>query len=114
MDLSYPAEAETFRKEIRGWLEDNLPQGWFDEGFEMSPDQKKQFNEEWPQKLYEGGWICATWPTEYPSATSALTSDGLPPYLATYSCTICWLAGLESGRWCRAGSRSSWGASVTR
>jgi alkylation response protein AidB-like acyl-CoA dehydrogenase len=65
MDLTYPPEAETFRKEIRGWLEDNLPQGWFDEGFEMSPDEKKQFNEAWPQKLYEGGWICASWPPEY-------------------------------------------------
>jgi len=65
MDLTYPSEAETFRKEIRGWLEDNLPQGWFDEGFEMSPEDKKQFNEAWPHKLYEGGWICASWPTEY-------------------------------------------------
>ena len=31
MDLSYPAEAEAFRVEIRGWLEDNLPKGWFDD-----------------------------------------------------------------------------------
>ena len=30
MDLSYPPEAETFRAEIRTWLEDNLPAGWFD------------------------------------------------------------------------------------
>jgi len=37
MDLNYPAEAETFRVEIRQWLEDNLPDGWFDEGFELSP-----------------------------------------------------------------------------
>ncbi len=65
MDLSYPPEAETFRTEIRGWLEENLPDGWFDEGFEMAPDEKKQFNEEWTQKLFDGGWICATWPVEY-------------------------------------------------
>ena len=25
MDLTYPPEAEEFRKEIRAWLEDNLP-----------------------------------------------------------------------------------------
>jgi len=65
MDLTYPPEAETFRKEIRGWLEENLPAGWFDEGFEMTADEKKAFNEGWPAKLFAGGWICAAWPTEY-------------------------------------------------
>ncbi|MGB3056398.1 MAG: acyl-CoA dehydrogenase family protein [Acidimicrobiales bacterium] len=65
MDLSYPAEAEEFRIEIRAWLEENLPAGWFDEGFEISPDDTKKFNEEWPSKLFAGGWICASWPTEY-------------------------------------------------
>ena len=65
MDLTYPPEAEAFRVEIRAWLVEHLPAGWFDEGFEMSPDEKKQFNEAWPQRLYEGGWICASWPPEY-------------------------------------------------
>ncbi|MEZ5238418.1 MAG: acyl-CoA dehydrogenase family protein [Microthrixaceae bacterium] len=65
MDLSYPPEAEEFRTEIRTWLEDNLPEGWFDEGFEMDPEEKKRFNEQWTHKLHEGGWICATWPEEY-------------------------------------------------
>jgi alkylation response protein AidB-like acyl-CoA dehydrogenase len=65
MDLTYPADAEQFRKEIRTWLEDNLPDGWLDDGFEMTEEQRKRFNVEWPQKLFEGGWICATWPQEY-------------------------------------------------
>ena len=65
MDLSYSPEAEVFRTEIRSWLTDNLPTGWFDEGFQMSGDARKKFNEEWPEKLFGGGWICATWPTEY-------------------------------------------------
>ncbi|MEZ5215409.1 MAG: acyl-CoA dehydrogenase family protein [Ilumatobacteraceae bacterium] len=65
MDLSYPDDAEQFRAEIRGWLEANLPAGWFDDGFELSDEDRKTFNENWPRKLYEGGWICATWPTEY-------------------------------------------------
>ena len=65
MDMSYPADAEAFRSEIRSWLEDNLPKGWFEPGFEMSADERKAFNEGWPQKLYGGGWICATWPKEY-------------------------------------------------
>lgn len=65
MDLTYPPEAEEFRGEIRTWLENNLPDGWFDSDFEMTPERKKEFNEEWPHKLHEGGWICATWPEEY-------------------------------------------------
>jgi alkylation response protein AidB-like acyl-CoA dehydrogenase len=65
MDLTYPPEAETFRVEIRQWLEDHLPEGWFDEGFTMTPDERRTWNEQWTKTLFEGGWICATWPTEY-------------------------------------------------
>ncbi|MEJ5254837.1 MAG: acyl-CoA dehydrogenase family protein [Acidimicrobiales bacterium] len=65
MDLTYPPEAEAFRKEIRAWLEENLPEGWFEPGFEMSPEEKVEFQKEWTKKLYEGGWICASWPKEY-------------------------------------------------
>src|SRR5690349_1432091 len=65
MDLTYPPEAEEFRAEIRAWLEEHLPAGWFDEGFEMTPEEKAEFNERWTKQLFEGGWICATWPQEY-------------------------------------------------
>jgi alkylation response protein AidB-like acyl-CoA dehydrogenase len=65
MELDYSPEDEAFRLEIRSWLQENLPKGWFDKGFEMSNDERKKFNDEWPSKLFEGGWICATWPTEY-------------------------------------------------
>ncbi len=65
MDLTYPAEAEDFRLVIREWLKDNLPDGWFDEGFSMTPEERRAFNEAWTEKLFGGGWICASWPTEY-------------------------------------------------
>ena len=65
MDLNYPPEAEQFRKEIRTWLEENLPDGWFEPGFTMDADARRQFNEDWTRRLYEGGWICAAWPKEY-------------------------------------------------
>jgi alkylation response protein AidB-like acyl-CoA dehydrogenase len=65
MDLTYPPEAETFRTEIRAWLVEHLPEGWFDDDFSMTPDERAAFNEEWTAKLHEGGWICASWPTEY-------------------------------------------------
>jgi alkylation response protein AidB-like acyl-CoA dehydrogenase len=65
VDLTYPPEAEAFRKEIRGWLEENLPEGWGQPGFSMLPDQRKAFNAEWTKKLVAGGWICSSWPVEY-------------------------------------------------
>jgi alkylation response protein AidB-like acyl-CoA dehydrogenase len=65
MDLTYPSEAEEFRVEIRAWLEEHLPAGWFDEGFHLTPEERADFNKSWPQQLHEGGWICATWPKEY-------------------------------------------------
>ncbi len=65
MDLTYPPEAEQFRKEIRAWLEDNLPEGWFEPGFELTGQARARFNDEWVRKLYDGGWICPSWPPEY-------------------------------------------------
>jgi hypothetical protein len=65
MDMTYPPEAEEFRTEIEAWLDAHLPAGWFEDGFEMSDSERAAFNDEWPKKLFEGGWICATWPAEY-------------------------------------------------
>ncbi|MET0145334.1 MAG: acyl-CoA dehydrogenase family protein [Ilumatobacteraceae bacterium] len=70
MDLAYPAETEPFRKEVRAWLEEHLPAGWTDAALdgrpiELTADERARFNEEWPGRLFAGGWICATWPTEY-------------------------------------------------
>ena len=65
MELDYAPEDEAFRAEIRSWLHENLPKGWFDKDFEMSNEERKKFNDEWPSRLFQGGWICATWPKEY-------------------------------------------------
>jgi len=65
VELAYAPQDEAFRAEIRAWLKENLPKGWFDPNFEMSAEERKKFNDEWPEKLFKGGWICATWPKEY-------------------------------------------------
>ncbi len=65
MDLTYPPEAEAFRAQIRSWLEANLPEHWFEPGFSLSSAERAAFNERWTEKLFDGGWICAGWPTEY-------------------------------------------------
>ena len=65
MDLAYPPETEAFRAEVRAWLEDNLPEGWGAPGFQMSAEERAQFDKQWTQKLADGRWICASWPVEY-------------------------------------------------
>jgi alkylation response protein AidB-like acyl-CoA dehydrogenase len=65
MDLTYPLEHEDFRLEVREWLHSNLPDGWFDADFEMTPEEKAEFQAGWNKKLYGGGWICASWPKDY-------------------------------------------------
>ena len=65
VDLTYPPEAEEFRDVIARWLHDNLPEGWGEPGFSLTPEEKKAFNEKWTAKLFDGGWICASWPTQY-------------------------------------------------
>lgn len=70
MQLTYDADAEAFRTEIRDWLEENLPKGWVGaaergESLDMTPGERTEFNQRWPKKLYDGGWIGATWPEEY-------------------------------------------------
>jgi hypothetical protein len=65
MDLTYPPEAEEFRVEIRAWLRSNLPAGWGDPEFTMSTEERRVFQEQWTDKLRQGGWICASWPKEY-------------------------------------------------
>jgi alkylation response protein AidB-like acyl-CoA dehydrogenase len=65
MDLTYPPEAEAFRIEIRGWLEEHLPPRWGEPDFRMSREERARFNTSWVQELRGGGWICASWPKEY-------------------------------------------------
>ena len=53
--MTYTPEAEAFRVEVKAWLVENLPKGWFDEGFEMTNEERKKFILEWPSKLFAGG-----------------------------------------------------------
>jgi alkylation response protein AidB-like acyl-CoA dehydrogenase len=61
----YTPEVEVFRLEVRHWLEENLPTGWLEEGYEQTTEQQAAFSRDWRDTLYKGGWICASWPKEY-------------------------------------------------
>ena len=63
--VDYEDEAAGFRAEVRAWLEANLPDGWPRQSGEQSPEDRAKFRQDWNEKLYAAGWICASWPAEY-------------------------------------------------
>jgi len=67
MDLEYTPEEESFRQEVRTWLEENLPADYDPDEYFSNPDveQRVQGALAWQKKLYEGGWAGLNWPKEY-------------------------------------------------
>jgi alkylation response protein AidB-like acyl-CoA dehydrogenase len=63
--VDYEGEAAGFRAEVRAWLAENLPGDWPPRAGGQSPEERAQFRQEWNEKLYAAGWICASWPAEY-------------------------------------------------
>lgn len=64
-------EDAAFRKDVRAWLEENLPQelrGW-------STRPPPELMTPWHRKLYEKGWIAPHWPTEYGGSDMKLTQQ---------------------------------------
>ena len=59
MKVTYPPGVEAFRAEVRAWLHEHLPPGWFDDSFQLDAESRRQFLESWNRCLYEDGWICA-------------------------------------------------------
>ena len=61
MDLTLSPSEESFRDEVRSWLEENHP-GPEPEG---GLDEVMSFRREWQLKLHEAGWAGISWPKEY-------------------------------------------------
>ncbi len=66
MDFAWSAEEETFRGEIRAFLQAELPEGWGMTQF-WDPDDDAQFAfaHEFTQKLGKQNWLAVSWPHEY-------------------------------------------------
>jgi len=61
-----PADA-AFRRELRSWLEANLPDGWL-AGRRDVPHAEKaryEFFKDWQRTLYRGGWLAPEWPRQH-------------------------------------------------
>ena len=64
MDFNDLPEEAAFRKELRAWIADNLPEGW-SERAPSSGRMDESVSREWSKKLYDAGYSGLTWPKEY-------------------------------------------------
>lgn len=67
MDLALSPAELAFRDEIRGWIGENLPEGWGTPAFPepKSFDERLEFARAWERKLSEAGYAGLHWPVEY-------------------------------------------------
>lgn len=58
-----PADA-AFRRELRAWLEANLPPGWLAGRRELPHAERAryEFFRDWQRTLFRGGWLAPEWP----------------------------------------------------
>ena len=68
MKLSFSAQDEQFRKEVAGWLRDNLVGEFEIIRFRGGPGDEHSYVEErkaWERRMYLGGWTGIGWPGKY-------------------------------------------------
>ncbi len=63
MHFEYPSEAEAFRRELRAFLEAELPTWWTN--LWVNDDRIIPFTLEFCQKMAAKGWLAMAWPKEY-------------------------------------------------
>jgi alkylation response protein AidB-like acyl-CoA dehydrogenase len=65
VDLGFTPEEESFRQEVRTWLESNLPSEWRHRGAGgYREEEETEIQREWQRRLYDGGWLKLGWPKE--------------------------------------------------
>jgi len=65
VDLSFTKEEESFREEVRSWLDDNLPAEWRHRGVGgYREDDDEDLQRRWQRMLHDAGWLKLGWPKE--------------------------------------------------
>ena len=65
MDMTFSAEDEAFREEVRTFIAENLPLE-IQEAARRSPAYvPKEYTRRWHKILFEKGWVAPSWPKEH-------------------------------------------------
>ncbi len=68
MDFTLTPEQQSFRDEVRDWLNKNLPKDWvarLRQGSDVPRPEAYEFLRGWQRLMYEAGFVGLTWPKEY-------------------------------------------------
>src|SRR5262245_10335576 len=65
MDLTYTAEEERLRREVRAWLTRHRPAGADGRSVEYGDPERVPAAKAWQRTLYEAGYVAMRWPREY-------------------------------------------------
>jgi alkylation response protein AidB-like acyl-CoA dehydrogenase len=68
MDFTLTPEQQSFRDEVRDWLEKNLHGDWVArvrQGSEVPRPEAYELLRQWQRRMYEAGFVGLTWPKEY-------------------------------------------------
>ena len=67
MDFTLTPEQQSFRDEVRSWLEKNLPKDWTSRvqaAADVPREEAYDFLRQWQHKMYDAGFVGLTWPKE--------------------------------------------------
>jgi len=67
MDFRFTEDEEAFRKEVRQWLKQEIPQRWFelDPGIWEETEESWALSRQFQRKLGQKGWLAPAYPKEY-------------------------------------------------
>jgi alkylation response protein AidB-like acyl-CoA dehydrogenase len=72
VDLTLSPNEQSFRDELRGWLEANHP------GEPPADDEEAfEFRKDWQRSLHDGGWAGLSWPREYGGRGATLIEQAI-------------------------------------
>ncbi len=74
MDLRYSLTDESFRKEFRAWLQEQVPRHGAAPGAE-DWQARREYDTSWQRKLYEAGFAGPSWPRAYGGREASPTEE---------------------------------------
>jgi alkylation response protein AidB-like acyl-CoA dehydrogenase len=77
MDFDFTPEQEAFRKDVRQWLERNLPDDLRGRGFAASRAGREEVGRlrAWQKQMYEAGFVGMDWPAQFGGRGATLTEQ---------------------------------------